>query len=73
MKSCIYCGSENLEKGIRASSDDSYKLGLRYRKMFISVGFEEIYADLCKDCGSISRFYVRDTNREWEREKSKED
>jgi hypothetical protein len=29
------------------------------------MGTEKLYADLCKGCGTVSRFYVRETDRNW--------
>jgi len=71
MDKCIYCQSINLDKGlkIRGSKDIGH---IHFEYTEDKTGFfssriksEEIFADLCKDCGSITRFYVNDTKRNW--------
>jgi predicted nucleic-acid-binding Zn-ribbon protein len=64
MNKCIYCGSENLEKELKTKGSKSIgNIHFQYSPM--GMESEEILADLCKDCGSISRFYVKNTNRDW--------
>ena len=66
MDKCIYCQSSNLDKEIviRGSKDIGH---IHFECTENSGGFaafskpELIYADLCKDCGSIARFYVNNT------------
>ena len=83
MNKCIYCQSENLERGlvIRGSREIGhlhFEGGIDFDKMEKEKGAripafakkmasslatvsqpETIYADLCRDCGSISRFYIK--------------
>jgi hypothetical protein len=40
-------------------------VGLKYRTLLVLVGTEPLYADVCKGRGSVARFYVRDTDRNW--------
>jgi hypothetical protein len=40
-------------------------VGLRYRTLLVLAGTEPLYADVCKKCGSVARFYVRETDRNW--------
>ena len=66
MDKCIYCGSENLEKElkIRGSKDIG---NIHFQYSMLGMENEDIFVDLCKDCGSITRFYVKNTNRDWYR------
>jgi hypothetical protein len=66
MKSCIYCNSTNIQPDILLdqNTEEPGGLGLKYRaKIFDHV--EPIYAELCKDCGSIIRLYIKNTERNW--------
>jgi hypothetical protein len=74
MDKCIYCGSENLDKGllIRGSKDIGH---LHFECTEKTGGLamfsqpEAVLADLCKDCGSISRFYVKNANHTFLKDK----
>jgi len=63
MNKCIYCSSNNIEKGISVGSGNS-RTGLKYVD-FLVPKVEWFYADLCKDCGSV-RIFVEETNRKWD-------
>jgi len=74
MDKCIYCGSSNLDKGLlmRGSKD----IGHLHFECTESTGGlaiftkpEQILADLCKDCGSISRMYVKNAEHMFLKEK----
>lgn len=66
-KSCVYCGSHNIKKGIDvAMNAEVNKIGLRYFAHSVFRVVEPFYADLCEDCGSITRFWVKDTQRKWD-------
>ena len=64
MDKCIYCGSENLEKEmkIRGSKDIG---NIHFQYSMMGMEKEDILVDLCKNCGTISRFYVKNANRDW--------
>jgi hypothetical protein len=74
MDNCIYCKSENLDKGIliKGSKDTGH---IHFECTEITGGLavfakpENILADLCKDCGSITRFYMKNTNHTFLKEK----
>jgi hypothetical protein len=74
MDKCIYCGSENLDKGllIRGSKDIGH---IHFECTESTGGFamfakpEVILADLCKACGSISRMYVKNAEHAFLKEK----
>ena len=66
MTQCLYCGSSDLEQGVKiGQSADVGAIGLEYRAGFIFGGTEPLYADVCKSCGSVSRIYVKNTQRQW--------
>ena len=68
---CPYCGSENIKCGIKwAKEVDSGKVGLKYissgGRIISTVGVAEAYSDLCLDCKTIVRTYIKeDTNKKW--------
>ncbi|MBE6016929.1 MAG: hypothetical protein E7233_04865 [Lachnospiraceae bacterium] len=67
---CPYCGSERIETEIAwGKSVDTGNVGLQYRsgKGILSLtGIAEAYSDLCMDCGSIIRTYIKeDTDKSW--------
>lgn len=61
---CIYCGSENLEKELTIKGSKGIG-NLHFQFSMLGMSSEEILSDLCKDCGSITRFYVKSTDRDW--------
>lgn len=64
---CPHCGSEHIVcKTAVCQQNDVSPIGLRYRKAKIFYGAEQIYADLCGDCGTIIRQYVTDMSRDWD-------
>lgn len=64
MDKCIYCGSENLEKELKIKGSKSIG-NIHFQYSILGNESEEIFADLCKNCGSITRFYVKETNHDW--------
>jgi hypothetical protein len=80
---CPHCGGENFARGLmlhqfvsgsKASSLGHY-LGIQYwitrpGKEFITyqkLGVEPLHATICKDCGTVVRIYVVETDRDWTR------
>lgn len=63
---CSFCGSEHIEEGIVwGESAEAGCAGLKY-KAFIAVGVVPVYSDLCLDCGTILRTYIKgDTDMMW--------
>ena len=65
---CPHCGGENIKTGIKwGQSADIGSVGLSYSAGFMGiVGNESVYSDLCLDCGTIVRTYVKDpAARNW--------
>ncbi len=64
---CPFCGSENIERGIQVdfTGGTSGKIGLISSKSIFAVA-EPLAADLCRDCGSVVRFYITgSTDQPW--------
>ena len=65
---CPYCGSGNIEEGVAwGKSAETGNIGLRYKAGILAGGgIAEAYSDLCLDCKSIIRTYIKeDTGKEW--------
>lgn len=65
---CPYCGSERIEAGVAwGKSSETGNVGLKYNSgIFGLIGVVEVYSDLCLDCRSIVRSYIKeDTDRSW--------
>ena len=66
---CPYCGSDNIEMGVAwGKSTETGNVGLKY-KAGIFVGVTQVYSDLCVNCGTLLRTYIKDsTPRKWSKE-----
>ncbi|MBE6938361.1 MAG: hypothetical protein E7460_07420 [Ruminococcaceae bacterium] len=66
---CPYCNSERIERGIAwGKSAESGNLGLKYTSggLFGLTGVVQVYSDLCLDCGSVLRTYIKEnTDKNW--------
>lgn len=67
---CPYCESERIEEGIAwGKSAEAGNVGLKYnlgKGMFSVSGVVQVYSDLCLDCKSILRTYIKeDTDKNW--------
>lgn len=62
---CPYCGSENIEIGVAwGKSAEAGNVGLKYENIF--TGVIQVYSDLCLNCGTLLRTYIKDsTPRQW--------
>ena len=63
---CPYCGSENIEAGIAwGKTAETGNVGLKY-ELGCFNGVVQVYSDLCLDCKSIVRSYIKEeTNKKW--------
>lgn len=63
---CPNCNSNNIESGISIGmTAEIGSIGPRY-KSGLFVGSEQMYCDLCSDCGEIIRMYVKDfKSKKW--------
>ena len=58
---CVYCGSNNIEKGIHFELEtEPYKIGIPVKYSMLKFGVLELHADLCYECKSITRIYIKD-------------
>ena len=67
---CPYCGSEHIEVGIAwGKSAETGSVGLKFNMsggFFSYVNVAQVYSDLCLDCKSILRTYIKeDTDKDW--------
>ena len=67
---CPYCGSDNIEEGVAwGRSTEVGNFGLKYKSSDSPLSFAgvtQVYSDLCLDCKSIVRSYIReDTDKVW--------
>lgn len=65
-RTCLECGSTDIIVGIAVTKTaETGHIGLSYKALAILRGTEQLYADLCKQCGTVVRFYVRETDKPW--------
>ncbi len=63
---CQYCGGTAFVHAVRLSQPaEAGDIGLQYKRAMIFINTETLYADLCTECGTIVRFFVKETNRQW--------
>lgn len=64
---CPYCHSENIETGIAwGKANETANVGLKYTRGGMFSGVAQVYADLCRDCKSLIRMYIKeDTDLHW--------
>ena len=63
---CPFCESENIEIGIAwGKAAETGNVGLKHT-MGILAGVTQVYSDLCLNCGSLVRSYIKDrTDKKW--------
>ena len=67
---CPYCGGERIKFSIAwGKSAETGNVGLKYKSnegFFSLTGVAQVYSDLCLDCKSVLRTYIKeDTNKNW--------
>ena len=64
---CSHCGSTDLVKGVKVarSTDVLAAVGLKYRAMLVLFEVEQLHAVVCQACGTVTRLYVKETDRPW--------
>lgn len=63
---CPHCGGVEVAAELKLHLNaEVHTLGLAYKTAKIFVGAEQLYADLCLNCGSVVRFFVKETQRNW--------
>ncbi len=65
---CPYCGSERIESEIAwGKAANAGNVGLKFRAKLGLIGVAQVYSDLCLDCKSIIRSYIKeDTDKKWD-------
>ena len=64
-KACKECGSSDIAMKIPVSSmSNGGDIGLSYEGFPLPVT-EPLLADLCTECGSVQRMYVKYPKRQW--------
>lgn len=59
MVKCIYCDSENIIENVLISEAGGFnEVGPTFKDGVFMRYAIQMYADICKDCGSISRLHV---------------
>ncbi len=63
---CPYCGNNDIVTGLKYNLNAEVgPFGLSYRALGPFSGTERLYADLCRDCGTVVRSYVRKPKQNW--------
>ncbi|MDD3844929.1 MAG: hypothetical protein PHC90_01070 [Syntrophorhabdaceae bacterium] len=63
---CPHCGGSNIVRGVTVDQTaDAGRIGLAYKTKFVIMGTEQFFADVCDDCGTVARIYVKKTGRNW--------
>ena len=66
---CPFCGSERIATDIAwGKTAETGNVGLKYKTggFLGAVGVVRVYSDLCLDCRTIIRSYIKeDTDKEW--------
>jgi hypothetical protein len=63
---CPHCGGTNITGGVWADQTaGAGAVGLAYKTKFVIMGVERLYADICNDCGTVVRFFVKNPSRQW--------
>ena len=62
---CPYCGGAQVAAGLIVHQNaEVNRVGIAYKaKLFNTV--EQLYTDLCLDCGRVVSFYVKEPKRNW--------
>lgn len=63
---CSHCGSDRIVRGVRLGQEaEAGSVGLSYQSVLILTGTEPLVADLCDECGTVARLYVRKVGKRW--------
>ncbi|MBP8303135.1 MAG: hypothetical protein KBE04_03295 [Phycisphaerae bacterium] len=63
---CPHCGATDIARDIRVKQHvETGCVGLDYKALGPLRGTEPLLADLCRGCGTICRFHVRNAQRVW--------
>jgi len=64
---CTRCGARDVATGVALTQTGQVRLsiGLAYKAAAIFTGAEMLHADVCRACGTVLRFFVKDPKRNW--------
>ena len=63
---CPRCGSTDVVAGLRFNQNvEVGPFGISYTVLGFLSAVETLRADLCRNCGTVTRFYVKNANRKW--------
>ncbi|MGC4004017.1 MAG: hypothetical protein QM811_13200 [Pirellulales bacterium] len=63
---CPHCGGGRIIAGkALQQTAEVGAIGLDYKTAWILRGTEPLFADLCADCGTVTRLYVKNLDRNW--------
>ena len=65
-RTCPECKSTDIAAGIGFSmTTDTSRVGLNCKALGVFVGTAPLFADVCRQCGTVARFFVRDVEKAW--------
>ena len=65
-RTCTECGSTDFATSVCISQKGAGgSVGLTYRAGIIFRVTEPLYADVCRQCGTVARFFVRNKDKPW--------
>jgi hypothetical protein len=68
---CAHCGGDDITTGLKLGlTAEVGDVGIKYEATgrFLGMallGNEPLRLDVCNSCGTVTRIYVRDTERKW--------
>jgi hypothetical protein len=68
---CPHCGGDDLSRGLKLGlSNEVGEVGIKYHATgkFLGMsllGNEPLHVDFCNSCGTVTRIYLRETERKW--------
>ena len=66
---CPECGSSDIIAGVGVSqTGETGGIGLCFKTLVVLRGTAPLYADLCRQCGTVVRLFVRETDKPWMKE-----
>jgi predicted RNA-binding Zn-ribbon protein involved in translation (DUF1610 family) len=66
IRPCPHCGSTQIKPGVEINQGiDVGPFGLVFTGFARLRGTERLRADLCLNCGAVTRLFVRNTQKKW--------
>jgi hypothetical protein len=65
---CPHCGGGSIAPNLRLTlTAETGSVGPSYKTGFLVRGTEPLFADLCQNCGTVVRLYVKTPTHNWVR------